>query len=143
MRETPDGLTAAADLGESRREMLTIRRACLTPYCAGQASASGYCVSCEAKYANRRAPRKQRGYDEPWYRFRAVYLAAHPLCQACLERGRVNGATEIHHLSPLLDYPELKYAPTNLVACCHSCHSKLNFAVRSRKKPITPYPSIS
>ena len=62
----------------------------------------------------------RRGYDRRWQRYRAAYLADHPLCVEC---GRV--ATEVDHIHAVhggQDDP-LFWVSTNHQALCHVCHS--------------------
>ena len=68
-----------------------------------------------------------RGYDRLWYRFRAAYLAANPLCVDC-GPARLTPATELHHIQKLSARPELRLEPANLMALCRACHS-----VRTRR----------
>lgn len=64
-----------------------------------------------------------RGYGSRWRRLRASIIAARPACQACGTKpsrdvdhvvSRAKGGTD---------------DPANLVALCHSCHSKKTVAV--------------
>ena len=66
-----------------------------------------------------RGTRKERGYDEDWLRLRSRYLAAKPTCNDCRRL-----ATEVHHIKPIRDYPELRLVWENLMGLCKSCHSK-------------------
>ena len=59
-----------------------------------------------------------------WRKLRHVYLAQHPLCEACLQRDYNTPATEVHHIQKRTEYPELAYAWDNLEALCKPCHSR-------------------
>jgi len=89
---------------------------------------SGYCEKHKhyldkQRDFNRKSP-KERGYDDEWRKFRLRYLSKHPLCVDCEEEGKVTPATEVHHEKPILEYPELKYAESNLKALCEHHHAK-------------------
>lgn len=65
-----------------------------------------------------RGSSSQRGYGANWRRIRDVIMAERGICESC----RAGPATDVHHLIKKadggLDTRE------NLVALCHSCHSK-------------------
>lgn len=57
----------------------------------------------------------------------------HYLCQECLRNHYVKAATEVHHIKPLEDYPELGLELDNLESLCWDCHE----LTKSRKgKPM-------
>lgn len=55
-------------------------------------------------------------------------MKRHPLCERCMELGRVEPATEVHHVVPVESgvgvgrKEALAYDPANLRALCGSCH---------------------
>lgn len=63
-----------------------------------------------------------------WGRLRGRVLNAHPLCVHCAEDGRIEVATEVHHVRPVedgltaADRRRLMFDECNLVALCHRCH---------------------
>ena len=63
-----------------------------------------------------------------WKSIRAEYLATHPLCEDCEEKGITRLATEVHHITPISNetsYPRMRalaYDRNNLRALCHECH---------------------
>lgn len=63
-----------------------------------------------------------------WLRLRRAKLSACPLCERCAEEGRVEPASEVHHVTPVedgltaRDKEALMYDPHNLRALCHACH---------------------
>jgi len=61
-------------------------------------------------------------YNYKWQRFRAGKLAREPLCVWCLELGKTEAATEVHHVIPLRDRPDLKLSDANTVSLCKACH---------------------
>lgn len=73
-----------------------------------------------------------------WKKLREAYLMQHPLCEMCEKDGKVNEATEVHHITPIsnandeLGMKELGYNPNNLMALCEECHHKLH---NEMKKP--------
>jgi 5-methylcytosine-specific restriction protein A len=68
----------------------------------------------------------QRGYDGRWQRLRQAFLNEHPLCAHCAAAGRVEAATDVHHLVPRRDGGS--DADSNLQALCHACHSRVTAA---------------
>lgn len=77
-----------------------------------------------------RAPRVRVLHDndrvyrtQAWLRFRAAFLAEHPLCTDCPEHSQ-REATEVHHTRGLREHPEDAYDPEQCQALCKSCHSK-------------------
>lgn len=70
---------------------------------------------------------KNRGfYHTPaWRKLRVVALQRdHYLCQACLKKHRFTKATEVHHIKPLEDFPELGLDLDNLMSLCWQCHEE-------------------
>jgi 5-methylcytosine-specific restriction protein A len=73
-----------------------------------------------------RASSSQRGYDYRWQKARLAFLADHPLCEGeCADAGRVTEAVDVHHVDGLGPKGPRGFDETNLVALCHSCHSKV------------------
>ena len=77
--------------------------------------------------ASREMRRKAYNNTE-WRKLRDTYIKEHPLCEDCLDKGKVVPAEDVHHIrSPfqngecnkalLLDY-------NNLMALCKQCHNK-------------------
>ena len=62
---------------------------------------------------------KQIATNTPeWRRFRRNFLKQHPYCQLC----SVKFATQVHHIIPRAERPDLMYAPDNCKAVCKECH---------------------
>ena len=86
---------------------------------------------CEehAKQEAQRYERYQRDhtvkkrYGCAWKRERDRFIASHPLCQRCKERGKITAAQEVHHIIPLSQGGT--HDETNLMALCTSCHSEI------------------
>ena len=63
-----------------------------------------------------------------WQKLRRAYLSKHPLCEDCMQRGRVTAATEVHHIEPIEWAQGIEamrkraYDQGNLRALCHECH---------------------
>ncbi|MFA5305890.1 MAG: ATP-binding protein [Candidatus Babeliales bacterium] len=89
---------------------------------------SGYCKEHQ-QYINKqrdfyRPSPKERGYDSEWRKFRLRYLNKHPLCVDCEAEGATVPAVEVHHEKSIREYPELKYAESNLMGLCEYHHAK-------------------
>lgn len=58
-----------------------------------------------------------------WQRLRRLKLAEHPLCQACLQVGRIEPATVVDHRTPIKrggdPFPHLD----RLASLCEGCHN--------------------
>jgi 5-methylcytosine-specific restriction protein A len=61
-----------------------------------------------------------------WIRFRlyAMSLPENALCRACKEDGRIVAATQLDHVKPRKEHPELAYEIENVQGLCLSCHRK-------------------
>ena len=84
---------------------------------------SGYHPSLE-KRENNCSLKKQGFYHTPaWRRARKLALQRdHFLCQECLRKKKMVPATEVHHVLPLEDFPELGLELSNLTSLCWYCH---------------------
>jgi 5-methylcytosine-specific restriction endonuclease McrA len=104
-------------------------RPCATPRCPGLVTERGerHCPEHRrGQDARRRGTFRERGYDGRWDRLSRLIRSRHPVCQMRLTEHcrRVGGApsTEVHHVRPVSEHPELRLAPENLLAACHPCH---------------------
>ncbi|WP_083509382.1 HNH endonuclease signature motif containing protein [Hyphomicrobium sulfonivorans] len=61
-------------------------------------------------------------YGSRWQRERLRYLAKHPLCVRCQDRGRLVPATVVDHVRPHRGDLQLFWSPTNRQALCKACH---------------------
>ena len=79
----------------------------------------------EAKRYERyqRDPATRKLYGQTWRKVRDRYRAAHPLCERCLERGRITPTQEVHHIKPLSQGGTNDCG--NLRALCTPCHSEI------------------
>lgn len=48
----------------------------------------------------------------------------HYLCKNCLRQKKFTAATEVHHLEPIEEHPELALELSNLESLCWDCHEK-------------------
>lgn len=78
------------------------------------------------KNASKNDLKKQGFYHTPaWRSLRRLALQRdHYLCQNCLRQKRIEKATEVHHVKPIADYPELALTLDNLESLCWSCHEQ-------------------
>jgi 5-methylcytosine-specific restriction protein A len=78
----------------------------------------------------RRDPETRKRYGQTWRVIRAGYIAAHPLCERCLQAGRFTPAEHVHHKI------ELSVGGThdeqNLMSVCKSCHSSIHLSINGR-----------
>lgn len=66
---------------------------------------------------------RQRFYKSKlWRSTRAVKLRKNPLCEVCEASGRVEPATQVHHVKARLSRPDLAYEMSNLQSICATCH---------------------
>ena len=63
-----------------------------------------------------------------WQKLRVLYLREHPLCEKCLNEGKVNPAEQVHHKRSPFNYKEkiinweLGLDPDNLESICSYHH---------------------
>lgn len=81
--------------------------------------------------------KEQGWYHTPaWRRARLLALQRdHYLCQECLRQGKVTHATEVHHIKPLKDYPELGLEVSNLESLCWQCHEGTKVKIKTINAP--------
>lgn len=74
--------------------------------------------------------------SEAWNRCRASVLMASPLCADPhghhAREGRLEVATQVHHVKPLATHPHLAFDAENLMAICEGCHAILSASERSK-----------
>jgi hypothetical protein len=97
---------------------------CLTPRCPRFAEIRGRCRGCATDANRARAERRgPRLYDRKrWKLTRRRILFERPLCE---QDGCDDLATDVHHLEAPEARPDLAFTPSNLVALCHACHSRV------------------
>lgn len=110
------------------------KRPCAHPGCPNLADKL-YCPEHEKaarqqydKYE--RSPTVNKTYGRAWKRIRDRYAAEHPLCEKCLEEGRVTLMEEVHHILPVSRGGT--HDRTNLMSLCRSCHNKIHLKMGDR-----------
>lgn len=89
----------------------------------GELVESGRCpLHARQRECDRRSPCK-RGYDRVWQKLRRVKLSQDPLCQIRTHCIGITGASEVDHVVPIRDRPDLRLVMSNLQSACHACHS--------------------
>ncbi|TWT37006.1 HNH endonuclease [Posidoniimonas corsicana] len=85
------------------------------------------CDNCRAsprRQSERRPSAAARGYGCRWRRYRAEFLASHPLCVYCSNRGRVVAATVVDHIEPHRGDTVKFWAVENHQPLCVRCHNR-------------------
>jgi 5-methylcytosine-specific restriction protein A len=83
---------------------------------------------------------RKRGYDTPWEKARAGFLAKHPYCECPLHRGRAGAprATHVDHIVPHNRNWDRFWDSSNWQAMSAGCHShktaKLDGGFGNRKR---------
>ena len=79
----------------------------------------------------RRKERQEIYQSKRWKELRKAYYEEHPLCERCLQEGRITPAQDIHHklscfVRGLTEEEKYRRAfdPNNLMALCVDCHIK-------------------
>lgn len=97
-------------------------RPCKSPCCPNVTSdKSGYCDQHRGLQNKEHNETSNAVYNSHWRKIRAAKLNVNPLCELCQQQGRVEVATDVHHLD---GNPE-NMSDNNLQSLCHSCHSKI------------------
>lgn len=84
--------------------------------------------------AEERPTAARRGYDRDWQAARLGFLADHPCCRRCGERGRVAEATVVDHVVPHRGDPVLFWDRANWQPLCKPCHDRKT-AAEDRVRP--------
>ncbi len=69
-------------------------------------------------------------YGREWKRIRDRYASEYPLCEKCLEEGRVQLMAEVHHIVPVSCGGT--HEQSNLMSLCRSCHNKIHHELGDR-----------
>ena len=76
-------------------------------------------------------------HSAAWRRLRLLALQRdHYLCQHCLGKNIIRKATEVHHIKPRSEHPELALDLDNLVSLCWDCHEETK--PRGAELPLPP-----
>lgn len=66
--------------------------------------------------------------NKRWKELRHSYIMRHPLCERCMQFGKVTAAEHVHHIKPFLrgrsqaERIRLLTDPNNLMSLCQTCH---------------------
>lgn len=91
--------------------------------CRCGAIVKGRCSTCSKPRQSKTA---ERGYDNRWTELSKRKRASDPLCERCLDNGKVTAASEVHHIRKIADRPDLRLDWDNLMSVCHECHRELD-----------------
>lgn len=84
----------------------------------------------ERKDTDMRKLRQQAYQNTAWRKLRDTYMHNHPICEECLNKGKVTPATDIHHMISPFQHGEVNYTLLldydNLMALCKECHATLH-----------------
>lgn len=104
------------------------KRPCGYPNCPNLTD--GRFCSVHEKEMNRnyekygRDSKTRRKYGRAWKRIRDKYVAQHPFCELCFEKGIIKPVEEVHHQLPLAEGGT--HDVSNLISLCKSCHAKIH-----------------
>ncbi len=101
-----------------------LKKPCNHPGC-GRATTGRFCDAHRQRRVEYRGTPAERGYDAHWRRLRAVHLEEHPVCEDCLEQGRLNDChLEVDHVIPISVRPDLRLDSNNLRTLCRRHHAQ-------------------
>jgi 5-methylcytosine-specific restriction enzyme A len=83
-----------------------------------------YCDKHMRQYDKNRGSSSERGYDNQWRKYRAMFLRDHPLCEICLKDENVSIATVVDHIIPHKGDKKLFWNESNHQALCKECHDR-------------------
>lgn len=105
-------------------------RPCNYPLCGEYAERNGRCAEHAAKAELVRGKTAERGYAAGWPRVRAQVLARDGYeCKIQTHCGKGVGrqfgdpATEVDHVKPISERPDLRLVLSNLQSACKSCNA--------------------
>ena len=115
-----------------------IRRICVVPGCVRfrESDDTKYCPVHRGQYEAQDRERYQRYLDSrqhtqsrandfyrspEWRKLSKRILSERTWCEVC----GLNYATDVHHIFPVADFPELALNEDNLKCLCKSCHAKI------------------
>lgn len=95
--------------------------------------------SFERKETDMRQLRKKAYNTTEWRKLREVYMREHPICEKCLEKGKITPAEDIHHKISPFRGGEVNYGllldHDNLMAVCKDCHGEIHAAQQGHRNP--------
>lgn len=86
--------------------------------------------------------RKQRSdiYNtKEWKALRKAYFMANPLCERCLENGKITAGQHVHHKDSFMNYEDeqkrivVALDWNNLMTVCVECHEEIHGNVKKKK----------
>lgn len=79
----------------------------------------------KVRYVQKEKPPHDRRaqYDEKWRRLSIKFRKSNPFCRFCQQEGRDTPATQVDHIKPWEEFPELRYEWKNLESLCFYHHS--------------------
>lgn len=102
-------------------------RPCVAQPCPnfGKKELRGRCDT-HAHQANvQRGSSSARGYDSVWRRARLLCLRSEPLCRECMKEGIFDSpTTQVDHIIPIAQRPDLRLVRSNLQGLCDRHHSE-------------------
>lgn len=74
---------------------------------------------------------RQKAYNTTaWKKLRESYIKNHPLCEECLDKGKVTAAEDVHHITSPFSNGEINYHllldSNNLKSLCKECHAAIH-----------------
>lgn len=101
-------------------------RPCKKPGCSALVS-SGYCE----KHTPKRQQYKRINDDtfyhtQAWKKLRALKISKDPLCELCLNDGRITPGEIVHHIVEVAEDMSQALVLENLQTVCRSCHMQLH-----------------
>lgn len=83
---------------------------------------------------------RQTAYQNTaWRKERDNFLREHPLCEKCLEKGKITPAQDIHHKKSPFKNGEINwnllYDESNLMSLCKECHGNIHAAQQGHISP--------
>jgi len=84
------------------------------------------------EHTDPRELRRKAYNNTTWRKLRDLYLHEHPLCERCLEVGKITPAEDIHHKKSPFQKGEINYYllldKENLMSVCKQCHGEIHAA---------------
>lgn len=83
-----------------------------------------------------------------WQQCRNAYIRSRSyLCEDCMCKGIVKGATEVHHVIPITQYnindPNITLNWNNLKSLCHDCHMARHNEILQRRYTVDEVGRVS
>ncbi|MEB4860612.1 HNH endonuclease [Priestia megaterium] len=98
-----------------------------------------YCDKCRKdnhrEYKEQRVDKKEQAFYSSlsWINLRNRKKRKNPLCEVCLEEGRLTPVEIVHHLTEVKDDWSQRLSIDNLQSVCKAHHHKIHFSVDGKK----------